>query len=238
VRVDRVVAASVWSDRFPGAKLHHLISGRSDHLSILLDVDQEVGLMQHTKIARYEIMWERESSLAAEIGSAWSSGRQVTHLGDVVYNLKGVMNSLQWWSREKFGAVTKELERLREKLEHLCSSDHAESEEEIKPTRQRMDELLHREEMMWLQRSRISWLQEGDQNTRYFHRRATARAKKKIIKGLRNEEGQLTQDRKMMEGVAMEFFKDLYRADPTVQVEGVAANFNPDISDATNVDLV
>jgi hypothetical protein len=75
VRVDRVVAASVWSDRFPGAKLHRLISGRSGHLPILLDVDQEVGLMQHTKIARYEIMWERESSLAEEIGSAWSSGR-------------------------------------------------------------------------------------------------------------------------------------------------------------------
>jgi hypothetical protein len=28
----------------------------------------------------------------------------------------------------------------------------------------KMDELLYREEMMWLQRSRITWLTEGDQN--------------------------------------------------------------------------
>jgi endonuclease/exonuclease/phosphatase family metal-dependent hydrolase len=55
VRLDRVVAASVWSDWFPDAKVHHLISGKSDHLSILLDVEQEGGT-QHAKIAQYEIV--------------------------------------------------------------------------------------------------------------------------------------------------------------------------------------
>jgi hypothetical protein len=48
-----------------------------------------------------------------------------------------------------------------------------------------MDELLYKEEMMWLQRSHISWLKEGDRNTRYFHRKAVWRAKKNNITKLK-----------------------------------------------------
>jgi len=52
-----------------------------------------------------------------------------------------------------------------------------------------IDELLYREEMMWLQRSRITWLKEGDRNTKLFHRKAVWRAKKNRIKKLKQDEG-------------------------------------------------
>jgi len=44
-----------------------------------------------------------------------------------------------------------------------------------------MDELLYREGMMWLQRSHIAWIQEGDHNIRYFHRQAMWRDRKNNI---------------------------------------------------------
>jgi hypothetical protein len=66
--------------------------------------------------------------------------------------------------------------------------------------------------MMWLQRSRISWLKEGDRNTKFFHRKAAGRAKKNKVKGLQKGDGHLTKDRGEMEQMTHDFFQDLYKA--------------------------
>jgi hypothetical protein len=52
-----------------------------------------------------------------------------------------------------------------------------------------MDEVLYREEMMWLQRSRISWLKEGGHNTRFFHMQAKWHARKNKIRKLNRVDG-------------------------------------------------
>jgi hypothetical protein len=99
-----------------------------------------------------------------------------------------------------------------------------------------MDELLYREEMMWLQRSRISWLKEGHSNTTFFHRKAAGRAKKNRIKQLRGNNGQITTEKKMMEKMARGFFQDLYRADPEVCPEELLGLVQPKISEDTNME--
>jgi hypothetical protein len=43
--------------------------------------------------------------------------------------------------------------------------------------------------MMWLQWSRISWLKEGNRNTKKIHRKAAGPAKKNKIKLLKREDG-------------------------------------------------
>lgn len=47
----------------------------------------------------------------------------------------------------------------------------------------KLNELLLKEEIFWKQRSRILWLKEGDQNTKFFHQRTKARNKFNSIEG-------------------------------------------------------
>jgi cell division septum initiation protein DivIVA len=81
-----------------------------------------------------------------------------------------------------------ELNQLRRELEGAKSRSSA-SRAEIQAIADSVDEVLYREEMMWLQRSRISWLKEGGHNTRFFHMQAKWHARKNKIRKLNRVDG-------------------------------------------------
>lgn len=159
VRLDRGVATTNWMDRFPYATVTHLASPSSDHCPLLVSVVQESPPARRERQCYYEIMWEREASLDDCVVEAWE--REQTRgdylgTGTIHAALKGVMRSLKQWSKEKFGSVRKKLEEMRVRLATLQATD--EVGPELREAIREMNEVLYREEMLWLQRSRISWL--------------------------------------------------------------------------------
>ena len=113
-------------------------------------------------------------------------------LGYVHATLGSTMRNLGAWSREKFGNVSKEIAKSRTQLGELMlmNTDHC----EIRKVTDRMNELPYREEMMWLQRSRVNWLKEGDRNTQFFHAKAIWRARKNRIQKLEDTHGTVHRD--------------------------------------------
>jgi hypothetical protein len=69
----------------------------------------------------------------------------------VELTLRRVMKSLRSWSFEKFGAITKELENIKCKIEELSIQNHVANQDEVDRLSRHMDKLLYQEEMMWLQ---------------------------------------------------------------------------------------
>jgi hypothetical protein len=84
---------------------------------------------------------------------------------------------------------------------------------------------------MWLQRSGIASLKEGDHNTKYFHHKAAHRAKKNKKKMLRKDDGQTTKNKGEMENMAHEFFKNMFSADVNIAPADLFQAFAPCISD-------
>jgi hypothetical protein len=57
---------------------------------------------------------------------------------------------------DKIGVVKKEISQLKSKIEDLSAWDYASNRKEIEKLRRRMEELLYKGELMWMQRSRVA----------------------------------------------------------------------------------
>jgi hypothetical protein len=79
-----------------------------------------------------------------------------------------------------------------------------------------MQELLYREEMLWLQRSRVTWLKEGDRNTKFFYQKAVWRARRNKIKKLKDNDGSWKDVPTDMERMDTSYFKELFTRDPSL----------------------
>jgi hypothetical protein len=165
---------SAWRDMFNDVKVHHIASWRLDHCPVLVELRKDVWDRRGPRIFRYKIMWERVESLPAKIKKVWCASSDRVAL----YKYENMRSALHQWSKQQFGAFTDELNKLRFELDEVKARPSA-SRADIRAISDRMDEVLYREEMMWLQRSRITWLKEGDRNTEYFHRQAKWRVRKK-----------------------------------------------------------
>ena len=101
--------------------------------------------------------------------------------------------------------------------------------------------MLLREELMWRQRSRTTWLKEGDKNTKYFQQKATWRRKKNTITRLKDGNGQWVEDKEGIQQMTTRFFKDLYTKDdkvaPQELIDMMQARVNEDMNNMLTKDF-
>ena len=191
------------------------------------------------KSFRYEYMWERMDSLTDAIVSSWGEKCAAESLSEVTEKLSTLQSSLNNWAKRNFGSIIKQTTALRKQLEHLWVQHvTAERDREIKAVARKLDEVLHREEMMWRQRSRALWLREGDKNTQYFQRKATWRRKKNTISKLKDERGTWIEERSKLQEMTTRFFKQLYTKEDGVDPKAIVDSLNVRVTNEINTSLV
>ncbi|XP_073355316.1 uncharacterized protein [Aegilops tauschii subsp. strangulata] len=222
VRLDRALATPSWSSRFPFASLEHLTAAKSDHSPILLLNELESS---NLRVAlknpfRYECMWEQEDSFSAMVEQAWRVDQPATNVSELAAKLSHVAVSLKRWGRTTFGSVRQELRELRKQLAELrAEPTRVGPGVEEKKVQDRIVEVSYREEIMMRQRSRIRWLSEGDSNTQYFQKKASARRAKNTITQLQRDDGSFSTDPEELAGMASNFYEQLYTSEGTIGME-------------------
>jgi hypothetical protein len=183
----------------------------------------------------YEIFWEREPESAEVIQETWSAEGEKSDLADISRALGKLMSGLHSCSKKKCKNVGREIEKGRKKLSSLLESN-ADSAA-IRLATDQLNELLYREEMLWLQRSKIDWLKEGDRNTKFFHSKAVWRAKKNKISKLRDSEGTVHSSTNVLEQMSTDYFKEIFSADPSLDHSKVTRLIQSKVTPEMNENL-
>jgi hypothetical protein len=238
VRLDRGVANSDWMLMWPITNVIHHTSPQSDHKALLVKVRSGSETLHQHRIFRYQIMWEREETLSSVVEKEWQRKNPGSDLGALAERLQVVTKDLKAWSRSNFWQITKQLEELCDEVVSLERNDPIRNWDTILTTKKKLDELLYREEMMWLQPSRVNLLKDGDRNTKYFHQRARWRARKNRIKKLKKQDGNWMSDQEEMQNMATDYFANLFMEDASVNPQGVVNLFSLIITKEMNYGLI
>uniref|UniRef100_A0A2N9G6K5 Reverse transcriptase domain-containing protein n=1 Tax=Fagus sylvatica TaxID=28930 RepID=A0A2N9G6K5_FAGSY len=191
-RLDRVVATPEWVSLFPSARVHHLDCRWSDHKPIWIGTEKMVKPAR--KPFRFEEVWMSDSSCEETIEAAWKKSKPGVPMYSVWEKIHECRRDLRVWSRTNFRNIKQQIRETEDQLKQaeansMRGHDHA----QVIILKEKLQILLAKDERVWKQRSRVEWLREGDQNTRYFHSKATQRHRRNYVYRLKNNSAHVEQ---------------------------------------------
>ncbi|CAB4314213.1 unnamed protein product [Prunus armeniaca] len=97
-----------------------------------------------------------------------------------------------------------------------------------------LDILLAKEEMIWQQRSQVSWLKYGDRNTKLFHAQAKQRGRRNFMQGILNEHNVWNTSNEGVGSIFCEYFKKLFTTSGENDFSIVLAAVQPKVTSEHN----
>jgi len=120
-----------------------------------------------------------------------------------MYKLQGklryIRNKIKAWNVTVFGNIFKEKAKIEEQLEQIhkgwiTGDSDLDSGDQENILMQQWQLRCQQEKTLWKQKSRIQWLKEREQNTKFFHRSALDYRGANKILNLKNDQGDILQN--------------------------------------------
>ncbi|XP_077251404.1 uncharacterized protein LOC143890568 [Tasmannia lanceolata] len=184
-RLDRILISKEWDEEFPRICQRALPRPISDHNPVMILLTEFNG---GPKPFRFDMGLCDVEAVNSKIPEWWNAAAQEggwKGIG-VCQRLKVLKTKIKEWAKH---AREERDFRKGEVLSKLGHPEYKESEaildEEDRQARVELmaeyDEIIRREEISWRQKSRVSWVNEGDKNTKFFHRMASLRRRVNAI---------------------------------------------------------
>ncbi|XP_062118300.1 uncharacterized protein LOC133831913 [Humulus lupulus] len=133
------------------------------------------------------------------------------------------------WNKLQFKQISKQVEDARRKLEEL-EHNRPNQVASCEMARSTLNEALLREEIHWRQKSRVTWLQEGDKCSKFFMAFTVIRRRRNYIQHLRVDSNTWLNDTKQIGEKFRERFKEIFTKQPVIFPTGLSMLNLQDIS--------
>ncbi|XP_062021007.1 uncharacterized protein LOC133737483 [Rosa rugosa] len=217
-RLDRGFLNPEGASLFPNALVQHLDVGASDHLPLLHNLQGEVSGRKERVHRRFlfESFWTKDEQCTKIVTNTWGNDSLVS----VQEKIKDCAENLQQWNKEVIGCVPKKINALKESLQKFPIGVATEAEKQQREAiKEELEKLYSYEETIWKVRSRLNWLQEGDNNTKFFHAYAKGRGRQNKVEGVFNENGVWCDSMSEVQQAFVEYFSNIYRSEGCVDME-------------------
>ncbi|XP_059065753.1 uncharacterized protein LOC131857344 [Cryptomeria japonica] len=164
------------------------ISG-SDHYPIQLEILVEQGPKNCP--FKFEQMWYKDENILL-LEKCWKEEVVSGSKMFIVANkLKIIKRKLLEWNVEHFGNIFERKQLVETKLKAVNTEVLKSGMDEILFLREKTllkdyEDILAKEEIYWRQKSRESWLKDGDRNTKFFHNNTKLKRCVNRISSIRN----------------------------------------------------
>ena len=179
--------------------------------------------MQPPRHFTFENCWPSLSGYNEIVQEAWSQPvHEIDPINKLIAKMQKTARALKAWSRLQIGDLKLQLHLALEvvlrldKAQELRILSQAEHDLRI-ALKLRILGLAAIQRMRWKQRSRLGWLRLGDANTKFFHSKANARRRRKLINTLTHQGGIFTLHAEKEEALAKFYTEVLGTAKPAAQ---------------------
>lgn len=181
-KLDRILVNNAWRMQFE-LKISYELMFSSDHKPMI--VDKLVNVKTKPSRFVFQKMWLSHPNFLDFLNNFWKRSFSSCHLFNLAFKLKRLKEELKRWNVEVFGDINKRYAKDMSQLavlENVLQNEW--SEDAVNALREKKREVLMTElqlETFQRQKSRETWLLEGDRNSKYFHAMVKERKKSKYL---------------------------------------------------------
>uniref|UniRef100_A0A2N9GQ47 Reverse transcriptase domain-containing protein n=1 Tax=Fagus sylvatica TaxID=28930 RepID=A0A2N9GQ47_FAGSY len=177
----------------------------------------EAGGMARGKSSfKFENMWLKAPDFVDKV-QRWWSGYSFSGTPSFVLaqKLKALKGDLKEWNKLVYGDVGIKRQQLecelqayneKESLASLSTEEHNLRE----VCKADLESVAHAEEVFWRQKSRILWLKEGDNNTKFFHKMANSHRRNNYMDKV-EVDGVVYEEESEIREQVVHFYESLYQ---------------------------
>lgn len=216
VWLDRALVNPYSRLKFPEATITNLLISYSDHCPVLIVPEGNLNLFPRSnKKAPFRFMaaWFEHPEFVNMVRSAWS-----LH-STLISNFSHVRDCALNWNKKVFGNIFQKKKRIKARLrgiqmaqERAFSHNLDSLERDLKKD---LESVLHQEESLWHQKSRVNWITKGDRNPKFFHLSTIVRRKRNKIDKLKID-GEWVEEPSTLSSHIINNFNNLFKRDDNI----------------------